>query len=216
MKYSLKNVKKTYRIWGLHPIFYKIACFITFLGRENRLRKLAVEMLNLKQGDTVLDLACGTGLNHKFLEKAIGPTGTIFAFDYSNDMLAAAKRQAKEHNWSNIIFIQGDAAQLSLNTRVDGVLSTLGISAIPEHKEALKKAITVLKKNQLISILDARLPSGFWSLFNPLIAYVYKHWASWDYTKNIPADLGQLISNPQIKYFNGGTIYIIFGTKKDG
>ena len=213
MKYSLDQTKKIYRLWGRHPLWYKIACIITFLGKENKLRKLAVEKLELKPGNTVLDLACGTGLNHKFLEDVIGPDGTIIAFDYSNEMLTAAKQRAKENQWNNIVFIQGDAAQLSLNTKIDGVLSTLGISAIPQHKEALKKAVDVLKDNKRISILDAQLPSGFWSIFNPLIAYVYKHWASWDYTKNIPEDLRQLISNTKTKRYNGETIYITYGTK---
>ena len=174
---------------------------------------MAVEKLELKPGNTVLDLACGTGLNHKFLEDVIGPDGTIIAFDYSNEMLTAAKQRAKENKWNNIVFIQGDAAQLSLDTKIDGVLSTLGISAIPQHKEALKKAVDILKDNKRISILDAQLPSGFWSIFNPLIAYVYRHWASWDYTKNIPEDLRQLISNTKTKRYNGETIYITYGTK---
>lgn len=213
MKYTLEHVKNIYRLWGQHPLLYKFACIITFLGHENRLRRLAVEMLELEKGDTVLDLACGTGLNFKFLEDTVGLSGKIIAFDYSNEMLTAAKQKTKENGWENIIFIQGDAAQLSLNTKVDGVLSTLGISAISQHKEALKKAFDVLKENKRISILDAQLPSGFWSIFNPLIAYIYKHWASWDYTKNISEDLQQLTVNTKTKRYNGGTIYITYGTK---
>ena len=213
MKYSLEHVKRTYHIWGRHPILYKFVCIITFLGRQNALRELAVKMLELKKGDAVLDLACGTGLNHKFLEDAVGPNGKIIAFDYSNEMLTAAKQQAKENGWDNITFIQGDAAQLSLNSKIDGVLSTLGISAIPQHEEALKKAFNILKDNGKISILDAKLPSGFWSIFNPLIAYIYKHWASWNHTKNISENLRQLFSDTEIKQYNGGTIYITYGTK---
>lgn len=213
MEYTLEHVKKTYLTWGKHPLWYKFACIITFLGQEKKLRKLATCKLELKQGDTVLDLACGTGLNHEFLESAVGPHGKIIAFDYSNEMLEAAKQRAKEHNWNNITFIQGDAAKLSLDTKVDGVLSTLGISAIPQHNEALKKALDILKNNKKISILDAQLPSGFWSIFNPLIAYVYKHWASWNYTKNIPEDLKQLASRTKTELYNAGTVYITYGTR---
>ncbi len=213
MKYTLKHVKNIYQLWGQHPLLYKFACVITFLGQENKLRKLAVKILELKKGNTVLDLACGTGLNFKYLEDAVGSNGKIIAFDYSNEMLTAAKQRAEKNNWKNIIFFQGDAAQLSLNTKVDGILSTLGISAIPQHKEALRKAFDVLGENKRISILDAQLPSGFWSIFNPLIAYIYKHWASWDYTKNISEDLQQLTVDTKTKRYNGGTIYITYGTK---
>lgn len=210
---SLEHVKKTYHTWGRHPLLYTFACAITFLGQEIKLRKLAVEKLELKKGDTVLDLACGTGLNHRFLEDAVGPQGKIIAFDYSNEMLEAARQRAKKNHWSNITFIQGDAANLSLDARVDGVLSTLGISAIPHHKEALKNALAILKENKRIAVLDARLPSGFWSMFNPLIAQVYSLWASWDYTKDISADVKHLVQNAQTKNFNGETIFITFGTK---
>lgn len=213
MEYSLAQIKKTYRAWGRHSFLYSFACIITFLGKENKLRKAAVETLGLKKGDVVLDLACGTGLNHKFLENVIGPHGKIIAFDYSNEMLTAAKQRAKENNWDNIIFIQGDAAQLSLDTQVDGVLSTLGISAIPQHKIALQKVFDTLKDNKRISILDAQLPSGFWSIFNPLIAYVYTKWAGWDYTKNIPEDVKQLTGNAQTKQYNRRTITITYGTR---
>lgn len=214
MKYSLEHVKETYRLWGRHPIFYKIACIVTFMGRENKLRKHAVHMLNLKENDTVLDLACGTGLNFQYLQKVIGAHGKIIAFDYSNEMLSAAKQRANKNNWDNIIFIQGDAAQLSLDTKVDGVLSTLGISAIPQYKEALKRAVDVLESNKKISILDAKLPSGFWKIFNPLIAYVYRNWASWDYTKEITEELERLTDSLRIERYNGGTMYIACGTRK--
>lgn len=213
MRYTLGHVKNVYRLWGKHSFLYKFACVITFLGQENKLRRLAVEMLELKKGDTVLDLACGTGLNFKFLEDTVGSSGKIIAFDYSNEMLTAAKQKTKKNNWKNIIFFQGDAAQLSLNTKVDGILSTLGISAIPQHKEALKKAFDILRNNGKISILDAQLPLGFWSIFNPLITYIYKHWACWDYTKNISEDLQQLAVDTKTEWYNGGVIYITYGTK---
>ena len=98
-----------------------------FRKRENELRRSAVKTLELEKGDTVLDLACGTGLNHEFLEDAVGSSGKIIAFDYSNlRILQAAKRQAEKNGWNNITFIQGDAARLSLDAKVDGVLSNFG------------------------------------------------------------------------------------------
>ncbi|MBI2475182.1 methyltransferase domain-containing protein [Candidatus Uhrbacteria bacterium] len=213
MQYSLKQVEKTYKVWGRYPFLYKLACLVTFIGQENKLRKLAIDALELQQGDTVLDLACGTGLNHELLEKAVGTNGKIIAFDYSIEMLTAAKQRAVKHKWNNIIFMQGDAAELSLDEKVDGVISTLGVSAIPQHKEALKRAVDVLKNEKRISILDAQLPTGFWKIFNPVIAHVYKNWASWDYTKKIQEDLFEVVGDVKIKKYNGGTIFIATGTK---
>lgn len=214
MDYSLGHVKNTYRTWGRHPFLYKLGCIITFVGKEKRLRKLTVGKLGLKRGDTALDLACGTGLNLAFLEEAVGPEGKIIAFDYSAEMLEAAKQNALWHGWHNITFIQGDAAELVLDAKVDGVVSTLGVSAIPRHEEALRRALAALDDGKRISILDAQLPSGFWRIFNPLIAWVYRRWAGWDHTKDIPADLRRLADDVEIERFNGGTIYIAHGTKQ--
>lgn len=213
MELSLKHVKATYGLWGKHPFFYKLACIITFLGQENKLRKIAVEKLHLKKGDTVLDLACGTGLNFQYLEKYIGDAGKIIAFDYSEEMLRAARKNAAKHNWKNIEFMHGDAAELALAKKVNGVLSTLGISAIPRYKEALKKAVNALADGGRISILDASLPSGLWKTFNPLIAWIYKNWASWDYTKDIRGALKSILPNTGVEEFNGGTMYVISATK---
>ncbi|MBI2638322.1 methyltransferase domain-containing protein [Candidatus Peregrinibacteria bacterium] len=213
MKLSLKHVQATYRLWGTHPFFYKLACIITFLGRENKLRRIAAEKLYLRKGDTVLDLACGTGLNFSYLEKYIGNTGKIIAFDYSEEMLCSARKNAAEHGWKNIEFLLGDAAELHLKNKVDGVESTLGISAIPRYKEALQKAVNALADGGRISILDASLPSGLWKIFNPLIAWIYKNFASWDYTKDIRGVLKSILPRVSVEEFNGGTIYIIHATK---
>jgi ubiquinone/menaquinone biosynthesis C-methylase UbiE len=110
--------------------------------------------------------------------------------------------------------LQGDAAELPLNLQIDGIISTLGISAIPKHVEALKRAASILKNGKRISILDAQLPSGFWKICNPLISRIYKNWASWDYTKNIPEDLRQIFSDVKIKKYNGGTIFVASGKKQ--
>lgn len=213
MDFSLAHVEKIYCSWGRHPLFYKAACAITFLGRERRLRQMAVDALALRHGDTVLEVACGTGLNFEFLERAVGPKGNIVAFDYSKEMLEAAQKRAQNRGWNNIRFLQGDAAELELDTPVNAVISVLGISAIPRHMMALEKAVAALRQNGNISIMDARLPTGFWSMFNPLIAFVYTRWASWDYTKTIPNDIRRYIKDANMETLNGGTIFIVHGPK---
>lgn len=214
MQYTLKQVSNTYHFWGSHSILYKLACLITFLGREKKLRKLTIEKLKLKEGDTVLDIACGTGLNFKILQKYIGQEGKIIGIDYSKEMLLAAQKRVKENNWKNVALIHEDATKISLPSKVDGMLSTLGISAIPQYKKALKKAIKILKNGRTISILDAKLPQGIWKIFNPLIALIYGKFAEWNYNKNIPKDLKKLIGKISLEEYNGGTIYIVYATKR--
>src|ERR1700720_3287493 len=57
--------------------------------RAQRLR--AVQALGLCPGDSVVDIACGTGLNFPLIEKAIGPAGRIVGVDLTDAMLAQAQ-----------------------------------------------------------------------------------------------------------------------------
>src|SRR6201986_666391 len=76
-------------------------------------RLRAVRALGLRAGDTVIDLACGTGLNFPLIEDAIGPGGRIIGVDLTDAMLAQAQRRIEDNGWSNISLVQADAAEFS-------------------------------------------------------------------------------------------------------
>src|SRR5215469_338019 len=63
--------------------------------RTQRLR--AVRALGLRAGGTVIDIACGTGLNFQLLEEVIGPDGRIIGVDLTDAMLAQAQDRVKAH-----------------------------------------------------------------------------------------------------------------------
>jgi len=70
--YSLEDVRQVYMFYGRSPLIYRICSYLIFFGREDYLRRKAVESLNLRKGDRVLDLGCGMGYNFSYLEKHIG------------------------------------------------------------------------------------------------------------------------------------------------
>ena len=79
--HTLKDVEKAYSYYR-QPIFsFKLL----------NLRKKAINKLNLNQGYKVLDIACGTGSNFKYIEKLIGKKGKIIAIDYTKEMLESRK-----------------------------------------------------------------------------------------------------------------------------
>ena len=77
--------------------------------RAQRLR--AVTALRLRAGDTVVDMACGTGLNFALIQAAIGPSGRIVGVDLTDAMLAQAQDRIEVNGWSNVSLVQSDAAQ---------------------------------------------------------------------------------------------------------
>src|SRR5579862_9251221 len=68
--------------------------------RSQRLR--AVQALGLRAGDSVVDIACGTGLNFRLIEEMIGPDGRITGVDLTDAMLAQAQERVAANGWSNI------------------------------------------------------------------------------------------------------------------
>ena len=76
--------------------------------QAQRLR--AVHALRLRPGDSVVDIACGTGLNFSLIEQVIGPGGRIVGVDLTDAMLAQAQHRIETNGWSNVSLVQADAA----------------------------------------------------------------------------------------------------------
>ncbi|MBS1771641.1 MAG: methyltransferase domain-containing protein [Bacteroidetes bacterium] len=89
------------------------------LGRDTLHRRRALQLGGLKEGDTVLDLCCGTGLSFKAIQSIIGPKGKIIAIDINEHMLAVAKQRAADHGWTNIEFSSKPIEELQLTEQVD-------------------------------------------------------------------------------------------------
>lgn len=206
---TLKNVKKVYLFWGKHPAFYALVTFLTFLGREKFLRQRTAQKLRLYPGDSVLDLACGTGRNFPFLERIVKVEGKIIGFDYSDKMLEAANDLVLRNKWHNVELMQGDAAELEIRQKsIDGVISVLGLSAVPDFATAIQKTYDILKKGRALVVCDAKLFNGFWAFLNPLIKLIYKRGAAWDYNKSIPEEMKKIFGNVEVETFLGGAFYI--------
>jgi len=212
---KLKDVKKVYSFWGRFSFLYDSQDFITFLGRAKTIRSMAVKKLGLRKDDKVLEVACGSGRNFPYLVEAVGKNGQIVGFDYSIEMLNAAEKLCKKNNWKNIKLIQGDAAQLKINeNNFDGVISVLGISAIPNWENTLKRCYNVLRHGGKLVVCDARLFSGVLKFLNPLIKIIYSKFAAWDPSKNIHEKMKEIFGNIKVENFNFGTFFIAVSVKK--
>ncbi len=90
-----------------------------YLGR---LRRRIVAHLDLKAGDVVLDVACGTGLNFPLVQEAIGRAGRLIGIDLSPDMLAGAGDRVSSHGWTNVTLINSSAEEAQIPEQVDVIL----------------------------------------------------------------------------------------------
>ena len=132
--------------------------------RLSAYREKAVGALDLKRGDTVVEIGCGTGLNFPLLRAAVGPEGKIVGVDLSPEMLAVAGERIKRNNWKNFELVHSDAATYEFPEAVDGVISTGAITYIPEYDQVIERGAKALAPGKRFVILDFKKPAK-WPLW---------------------------------------------------
>jgi ubiquinone/menaquinone biosynthesis C-methylase UbiE len=126
--------------------------------RTQRLR--TVQALGLRPGDTVIDMACGTGLNFALLQQAVGPGGRIVGVDLTDAMLARAQDRIKANGWSNVSLVQSDALAFDFPAEVDAILSTYALTQVPECAEVIAHGAAALSARGRMAVLDLKVPSS--------------------------------------------------------
>ena len=209
LNYELEFIRRRYnRLASIYPLFNLV--FLLPFG----IRARAVRSLDLKAGDRVLEVGCGTGRNFPHLVRAVGPTGEIFGVDYSEGMLAKARKLCNQHQWLNVTLLQQDAAEIVLPAQVDGILFSLCYTVMPNPRKALAEAWTYLRPKRHVVIMDGKLARGFWGkLSRPWVTFLSQATVLGDPDQQPWDNLKQLTSEIEMQEFNFGTYYICRGTK---
>ena len=118
----------------------------------------AIRGLGLRPGDSVVDIACGTGLNFTLIEQKIGPDGRIVGVDLTDAMLAQAQDRIEKNGWSNISLVQADAADFEFPTKVDAILSTYALTPVPECADVIAHRAAGLSVGGRWVVLDLKIP----------------------------------------------------------
>jgi arsenite methyltransferase len=110
---------------------------------------------NLAQGETVLDLGSGGGIDVILSAKRVGPTGLAYGLDMTDEMLALARRNAEDAGVKNAIFLKGMIEQVPLPAgSVDVVISNCVINLSTDKTAVLTEIARVLKPGGHIGISD--------------------------------------------------------------
>ncbi len=126
--------------------------------REWAYRRKAIQALQLRLGDTVVEVGCGTGLNFPLLEQVIGPEGRIIGIDLTDAMLAQAQHRVQVCSWRNVSLVQADAFSFQFPTGVNAILSTFALLIVPECAEVIAHGSTALSSGGHWVVLDLKLP----------------------------------------------------------
>jgi SAM-dependent methyltransferase len=211
---ELGFVRRVYAVWGRHPALYAAQDWITFAGRPRAIRRRAARALGVGPGARVLEVACGTGRNFRWIEDVIGPSGTLVGFDYSEEMLAAARALADRRGFRNVELVRGDAAVLDVGAEpFDAVLCTLGMSAIPDHRRALARCRAVVRPGGRVVVCDARPLRGGLAALDPVVRAVYRRGAAWQPDRDLVGDLRELVGDVRVEELNAGTFFVATATR---
>ena len=116
-----------------------------------------VAMLNPQPGQTILELAAGTGETGFAAAARLGEYGKLISSDFAFEMVGAARRRADQLGLHNVEFRVMDAEQMDLeDDSVDGVLCRWGYMLMSDPAAALAETRRVLRK-------DGRLSFSVWS-----------------------------------------------------
>ncbi len=144
---------ETYRRKARH---YDVTSQLYF--RQWAHRRRAVQALGLRPGDTVVEIACGTGLNFPLIERGIGPEGRIIGVDLTDAMLVQARQRIEANGWSNVTLVQADSAAFEFRTPVDAVLATYAHALLPEPVQVIAHGAAALTEGGRWVVLDLKVP----------------------------------------------------------
>ena len=136
-------------------LFHRIIPVFT-LGAEGRARRRWVELLELKRGDTVLDVATGIGKNISYLINKVGNGGMVYGIDILLGMLRYAVKISQKRK--NIVLIRANASHLLFRGNCfDAVFHVGGINTFEEKELAIKEMFKVAKAGAKIVVVDEGL-----------------------------------------------------------
>jgi len=125
--------------------------------------------IEIKPGDQVLDISCGSGLVTLPIAKSVTPRGKVTGIDLSEGMIEKARTRTDETDLSNVTYQQMDAENLEFeDNRFDAVICSLGLMYFPYPEKALEEMYRVAKPGAEISTLvwGARKECGWASIFS--------------------------------------------------
>jgi arsenite methyltransferase len=114
-----------------------------------------VSFANLRQGQTVLDLGAGGGMDCFLAARRVGETGRVIGVDMTPEMLERARANRAKIGAENVEFRLGEIEHLPLaDESVDVVLSNCVINLSPDKRQVLREAHRVLRPDGVLAISD--------------------------------------------------------------
>ena len=114
-----------------------------------------VAIADLREGDTVLDLGSGGGIDVLLSARRVGPTGKAYGLDMTDEMLDLARENARKAGVANAEFLKGEMEAMPLpDGSIDVIISNCVVNLSPDKDAVLREAHRVLAPGGRFAVAD--------------------------------------------------------------
>jgi ubiquinone/menaquinone biosynthesis C-methylase UbiE len=152
-----------------------------------RFGRKTIERLDLRTGENVLDVCCGSGASAIPAAEKVGVDGSVLGVDLAENLLALARAKARHLALHNIEFRVGDMLDLRLpESHFDAVVCVFGIFFVPDMAAAVRALWRLVRPGGRLAITTwgphffEPVNSVFWNAIREVRPDLYKGFHPWD------------------------------------
>jgi SAM-dependent methyltransferase len=175
------------------------------------IRTDAIEALELRSGDTVLDVGCGTGLSFELLEERVGDGGRVVGIEQCPEMMAKARQRVHRHDWHNTDLVCAPAASADVPALADAALFHFTHDVLRDL-EAIANILSHLKPGAHVVASGLQwAPPWAWPMNGFVLLAAMYSVTSFEGLGHPWDKLAQRLTNVRVQTKLGGGIYIASG-----